>query len=174
MLASLQLHRDSQAAFIKAIDVEIHRPSPERLTLRYRLTGDLSFIVYPPPATPARADNLWRNTCFEAFIGLPGGAYIEFNLAPSRPWAAYHFDGYRDGIRPHEVTDPHIAISAFGGLVLTADIAIPAEAIRLGLSAVIEARNGTKSYWAIAHPPGHPDFHNRDCFALELPAVEAA
>ena len=27
------------------------------------------------------------------------------------------------------------------------------------------------SYWALAHPPGKPDFHHPDCFALELPAA---
>ena len=43
---------------------------------------------------------------------------------------------------------------------------------RLGLSAVIEDTNGHKSYWALAHPPGKPDFHHADCFAYELsPAV---
>ena len=50
MLASLQLHHDNQAAFIRGIEVEIGRPDLNRLTLRYRLTGDLSQIVYPPPA----------------------------------------------------------------------------------------------------------------------------
>jgi hypothetical protein len=39
---------------------------------------------------------------------------------------------------------------------------------RIGLSAVIEERNGAKSFWALAHPPGDPDFHHDDCFALEL------
>jgi hypothetical protein len=41
---------------------------------------------------------------------------------------------------------------------------------RLGLSAVIEENNGRKSYWALEHPAGKPDFHDPDCFALELPA----
>jgi hypothetical protein len=41
---------------------------------------------------------------------------------------------------------------------------------RIGLSAVIEEADGTISYWALAHPPGEPDFHHADCFALELPA----
>jgi hypothetical protein len=41
----------------------------------------------------------------------------------------------------------------------------------LGLSAVIEEMNGRLSYWALAHPPGKPDFHHADCFALELPAA---
>jgi hypothetical protein len=40
--------------------------------------------------------------------------------------------------------------------------------LHLGLSAVLEATNGDKSYWALAHPPGKPDFHHADCFALEL------
>jgi hypothetical protein len=38
-----------------------------------------------------------------------------------------------------------------------------------GLSAIIEEADGTKSYWALAHPPGAPDFHHPDCFILELP-----
>jgi hypothetical protein len=42
---------------------------------------------------------------------------------------------------------------------------------RLGLSAVIEETSGRKSYWALAHPPGKPDFHHADCFAYELPVV---
>lgn len=37
-----------------------------------------------------------------------------------------------------------------------------------GLSAVIEETGGARSYWALAHPPGEPDFHHPDCFVLEL------
>ena len=43
---------------------------------------------------------------------------------------------------------------------------------RLGLSALIEDMNGAWSYWALAHPPGKPDFHHAACFAHRLaPAV---
>lgn len=41
---------------------------------------------------------------------------------------------------------------------------------RLALSAVIEETDGTKSYWALRHPPGPPDFHHADNFALILGA----
>jgi hypothetical protein len=41
---------------------------------------------------------------------------------------------------------------------------------RVGVSAILEDRDGTKSYWALAHPPGKPDFHDPACFALELAA----
>jgi hypothetical protein len=47
---------------------------------------------------------------------------------------------------------------------------LPAVAWRLGLAAVIEERDGSKSYWALAHPPGKADFHHADCFAHELSA----
>jgi hypothetical protein len=43
---------------------------------------------------------------------------------------------------------------------------------KLGLSAVIEEKDGTLSYWALAHPPGRADFHDPACFALELPAAD--
>ena len=35
--------------------------------------------------------------------------------------------------------------------------------------AVIEAVDGSVSYWALAHPAGKPDFHHPDGFALQLP-----
>ena len=62
------------------------------------------------------------------------------------------------------------------GHVIDVDIDVesfPDAPLRLGLSAVIEETDGTKSYWALAHPPGKPDFHHKDCFALTLPAPEA-
>jgi len=42
-------------------------------------------------------------------------------------------------------------------------------AMRLALSAVIEEERGRLSYWALRHPPGKPDFHHPDAFALALP-----
>ena len=43
---------------------------------------------------------------------------------------------------------------------------------KVGLSVVIEELGGTKSYWALAHPPGKPDFHHPACFAATLPAPD--
>ena len=34
--------------------------------------------------------------------------------------------------------------------------------IRVSITAVIEEKGGRKSYWALAHPPGRPDFHHAD------------
>ena len=35
--------------------------------------------------------------------------------------------------------------------------------------AVLEEKDGTKSYWALAHAADKPDFHHPDCFVAKLP-----
>jgi hypothetical protein len=126
-----------------------------------------------PPAEPERADELWQTTCFEAFLQREAQpAYREWNFAPTSQWAAYDFDAPRRGMtRPDIAQPPYIRVEdnltwwSFG-----ATIAVEADTRwRLGLTAVIEEADGTKSYWALAHGPGAPDFHNPDCFTARLP-----
>ncbi|MNC84871.1 hypothetical protein D3C83_04390 [compost metagenome] len=40
--------------------------------------------------------------------------------------------------------------------------------LALALAAVIEEEDGVLSYWALGHPAGKPDFHQRDPFVLEI------
>lgn len=129
--------------------------------------------VLLPGGDPGRSDGLWKTTCFEAFLRAEGEeAYREWNFAPSGQWAAYDFTAYREGRSLAEVAEPYVRLEDnFTWLALGATIAVAAGcAWQLGLSAVIEERDGTKSYWALAHPPGaEPDFHHADCFAARLP-----
>ncbi len=181
MRQALTLHPDSPCGAAIEIAAEAARPRPGALRLRYRVAGEVGALSLPPVATPARADGLWRHSCFEAFLrAAPGGAYHEFNLAPSTLWAAYRFAGYRAGMRiAQEVEAPQLAVEAQDGTFeLRADLALdrlpdlpPDAPWQLGLSAVIEEANGRLSYWALAHPPGRPDFLHSDCFALELAAA---
>jgi hypothetical protein len=129
-------------------------------------------FLIPPPAEARRADELWRTTCFEAFLRIPGtDGYREWNFSPSGAWAAYDFTGWREGRTDPEVAEPYIRLEDnFTWWALGATFPVEADAIwSLGLSAVLEERDGTVSYWALAHPPGaKPDFHQPDCFAARL------
>jgi len=155
------------------IDVEARRPAPGRLRLLYVVTGRIVDLIVPPPGAPVRAAELWLHSCFEAFLGA-GSGYLELNFAPSRAWAAYRFDGYRSGMSDAAIAPPRIdARSDARRLELSATVGVDAMSGRLGLSAVIEEKGGRRSFWALAHPPGDPDFHHETCFALELPAAEA-
>ena len=158
--------------------VEIDRDEKDRLILWYVASGDISGISLPAPTPPARADNLWKRTCFEAFVGAAGTeAYYEFNFSPSGAWAAYRFDAYRQGMAvADEIGDPEIEFFTspssvrLRAIIRPPELLLPGKAARLrvGLSAVIEENSGERAYWALAHPPGKPDFHQRDCFLLEL------
>jgi hypothetical protein len=171
----LSPHPDWPCEAVSQIAVEVARIGADRLSLLYRLTAGPGLVI-PPPGPAARTDGLWKHTCFEAFLRVPGAAgYVELNLSPSGEWAAYRFEAYRDGMAAADIAAPQIAWTATdGGYELSADLdAIPDLAgrpWRLGLSAVIEETAGRSSYWALAHPPGRADFHHDDGFALDLPA----
>ena len=181
MRQALSLHPQSTVAQGAArVEVDVARPRPGALVLNYVLTGVMAELYLPPPTGPARTDELWRRTCFEAFVAaLPGAAYFEFNFSPSTQWAAYRFSGYREGMCvADEIAAPLIEVETTDrrcelrvSLDLDRASLLAGDAVwRLGLSAVIEAANGRTSYWALAHPPGKADFHHAAAFACDLPA----
>ena len=127
------------------------------------------FVI--PNGEPGRADDLWQTTCFEAFLKRDGEAYREWNFAPSGQWAAYDFSGYREPSAEPDVAPPYIRMEDnFTWWTLGATIAVEAAVEwQLGLSAVLEEKDGTKSYWALAHPDDdRPDFHDPVCFVARL------
>ena len=160
------------------IEVEVTRPRDSTLVLSYLVSGTITDIRMSPVATAARSDELWRHTCFEAFVrALPGIAYYEFNFAPSTQWAAYRFSSYRsERCLATEIKAPSIEVQSSPDSCLlqaTLDLNcfsdLPREASwGLGLSALIEEIDGRKSHWALSHPTGRPDFHHPDCFVLEI------
>ena len=130
-------------------------------------------FVIPETDEATRTDELWETTCFEAFLRpLAQDSYMEWNFAPSGDWAAYAFTGYREGMAEPEVGQPpYIRMEDnLTWWTLGATIAVPADTNwELGLSAVLEEKDGTKSYWALVHPREKPDFHDPGCFAARLP-----
>jgi hypothetical protein len=154
------------------ITVDVSR-TDGALVLTYSLTGDLGALAIPDPDQPDRIDDLWKYSCFEVFFRkLNEHGYLEFNLSPSTRWAAYAFDAYRTGMRDADVAPPAITVTRDTALMLDARIRLPADladsVLHIGLSAIVEGKDGSKGWFALAHPPGTPDFHHADCFALEV------
>jgi hypothetical protein len=178
MRQSLRRHPDSHGFAAAHIEVGVARPRANSLVLSYITTGKMSDVRMPPAVAAARSDGLWRHTCFEAFVCASSGPeYYEFNFAPSTQWAAYRFSGYRSGMCvAAEISAPLIEVRSSPdcytlqtSLELDRLSMLSRKALwRLGLSALIEDMSGRKSYWALAHPPGKPDFHHADCFAHEF------
>lgn len=168
-------HPSSPVPPIDGIRASVERLPDSRLSFHYRLSGDISSLIMPALVPVQRADELWRTTCFEAFAKMADSRqYVEFNFSPSARWAAYLFDDYRAGMRDFEFAsaprfDMRVAVDSYelGVIMDLKGTQTPwrEKDLVLGLSAVIETRDGGKSYWALAHPPGDaPDFHSGDCF----------
>lgn len=148
------------------------------LTLGFCLLGKSDAVRWPRLVKQRFADGLWRHSCFEAFVAVaddPG--YIELNIAPSKRWAAYRFNDYRQGMHRAKAAPSRLISWCGPNAALTAHFDLPDlpadRPWHIGLSAVIEMLDGTRNYFALAHAPGPPDFHNRDCFTARLPAPEA-
>ena len=136
---------------------------------------------------------------FIARKGLP--PYHELNFSPSGAWAAYAFEAYRTPCHPPTGTspglrenagataesaplanaslDPQVSVRRGAGqLELEALIRLDRlspmysrAALTLAVSAVIEDEEGVLSYWALAHPPGKPDFHHPHAFVFDLDEI---
>jgi len=158
---------------VDRVIVQLCTSGARELWLEYSVAPASDMIV-PEERKAERTDELWKSTCFELFVQPIGSdSYFEFNFSPSFQWAAYEFSGRRSGMRDLPSRDPEIWISSAGEhfwLAVEALPELPQVALKIGLCAVIEEKDGTKSYWALAHPdPDKPDFHHPDGFVLELP-----
>jgi hypothetical protein len=176
--AALVVHTSTSSEATRGIDAQFRVADSGTGLFRYVLRADISRVRIPPAQSAQRADDLWKHTCFEAFIGAPGAAgYYELNFAPSGRWAVYRFDAYREGMSsPDVAVPPEISVRRFADR-LEVDAALRlgnltalqgTSRLRVGLSAVVEEQNGTLSYWALKHGAGKADFHSPDGFVLEL------
>lgn len=172
---------------MSSVAVRVDAVDEDLVVLYYQLEGDIDQLHLPAQQRSEHVDGLWRQTCFEAFARVGGQqSYHEFNFSPSSAWAVYRFDAYRQGMRPIEPqpapriicrrradrleVDVDVHLAALAGLRASERT----EDLKLAVAAVLEDLHGQRSYWALAHPPGQPDFHHAVGFTLTLPRIGAA
>jgi hypothetical protein len=147
-----------------------------RLFVRYDIRGDVGSIHLPAFSSPARKDDLWRATCFEFFVALPScPEYWEFNMSPSSEWNVYHMDAYRQVNMQEETRICQLPFTFQKGNEISLDISIDLNLIlqadprvQLGITAIIQTKDGSETYWALSHPGTKADFHLRESFILEM------
>ena len=147
------------------------------LSLHYAVRGEIENILLPASAAPTRKDDLWRATCFEFFMALPScPEYWEFNMSPSSEWNIYRMDAYRQ-VNMREETIifqlPFEFQKDAGGYLLDISVDLnsiiqPKQSLQVGITAIIQTKDENETYWALAHPGIHADFHLRDSFNIEV------
>src|SRR5262245_54711727 len=65
---ALTCHPATATTAVERIEVRASRAADGVFHLAFTLDGDLSRLRIPPPAPPRVAHDLWRHTCFEAFV----------------------------------------------------------------------------------------------------------
>lgn len=138
-----------------------------------------------------RQTELWKSTCFEAFLKVPGTTdYFELNFSPSGAWNSYIFEGYRNPDPPQEFqsisfvkNDIQIKELSFSFEVqVNAETAesknlsptesdllkelFSAPRLEIGLTTVVLFNDGQKKYFALKHVSDKPDFHQFDSFII--------
>jgi hypothetical protein len=146
--------------------------------LHYALGGNIGEVLLPPTSlSRRRRDELWKATCFEFFLAVqdqPG--YWEFNMSPSGDWNVYRMDAYRRvGFREETAISQLQFESKKESRQVVLDVSLeltsiirPDEEIQAGITAVIQAMDGSETFWALDHPAPYADFHLRESFILGL------
>jgi len=178
--AQLISHPATPAPKVSSLEVALSPAADGGLALRFDCRCRAGALRLPQARQAAAADELWRHTCCELFAGIAGeAAYREFNYSPSGQWAAYSFSDYRvrDAAAPNLIAPRILFAPDSAGWTLDARLdaaALPKAstgAIELGVAAVLEAADGSLSYWALRHAVARPDFHRRETFVLRLGEV---
>lgn len=182
MRLNLIAHPDFSSSKVHEISADIEFSETGNLTLCYTVIGHVDSIALLEKSPPKHTDYLWQHTCFEAFIRSSSGpSYYEFNFSPSSEWAVYGFESHRKGMENARLSSDPVLVDRidveFYQLKIDADLSVLSnligqEPLYVGLSTIIEEKNGHKSLWALKHPDGNPDFHDQNCFIHTLQAAD--
>jgi hypothetical protein len=148
------------------------------LTLHYSMVGNMDEIFLPSLSVhPIRKDELWKTTCFEFFLAIKDQPqYWEFNMSPTGDWNVYRMEAFRQvGFReeaaiqqlPLEIKK-NTADFVLDAVVDLNSIIQGEQSLEIGVTAVIQTKDGNQTFWALNHPAPQADFHLRESFVLTL------
>lgn len=155
-------------------DIEVHTTielQHNKFKIEYEITADLSPYNFPKKSKQQRADELWRDTCFELFItNRSSDEYYEINTSPSTKWNAYHFQNYKEDMSESDVFSVPSIISqkldnrySFSFEMAFQEDIFEKELL-VNLAIILLDRDCVRHFYSIHRREGSPDFHDRDGF----------
>lgn len=170
MIYNLVQHKADRSQLEVGVVARLEQ-SPNILQLNYQLSGNLENLVLPTNKQKIKkTDNLWQNTCFEAFFKLKGSPnYIELNLSPFSAYNAYCFNAYRQGMQEIDITKIELnSIKTANQYSFDVEIEFAEDYNfeSLAITAILMLESGETSHWALKHAADKPDFHLLDSFIL--------
>jgi len=170
----LKPYSSEKHSFSVSADVQLQ---DETISLEFSLQDPQGLFEVPAESlvtsgsqTPRR-DELWKATCFEAFLNPVGAEkYYEFNFSFLPAWNVYVFENYRHPQPPPwngEFLLKNLKWNPMSGhLSIDLENKTQYRKFQVGLTAILAEKNGAKHYYALAHKGAKPDFHLRESFTL--------
>jgi hypothetical protein len=142
-------------------DIQVHvgfAQNAHGLDLEWHVQGDLHLIQW---STQAERENLWEQTCFEAFFQTTEHiSYYELNISPQKDWKLYRFSGYRSGRCSVSNVSPSLHVEQTPErFLLQAQFSGNWPLVKQNALTAILYLGESPTYWAHAHSQGRPDFH---------------
>ena len=140
-----------------------------KLTVKFQWTDPDEKIVIGDALELERKAELWKHTCFEAFLHAEHHEnYYEINLTPDGGWNAYEFQKYRTPQPPQESQNLVLLSFHLEENLVEAQFHLKDQhhVWWCSLTAVIELVDGKKHYFAVEHKGDRPDFHLKESFKL--------
>jgi hypothetical protein len=173
----MQRLKPFQGSLSTSIDAELSIQG-SLVTIEYKIESPETVLGLPTESKPwsekqvPRKDGLWATTCFEAFLNPVGSnSYFEFNFSLEPAWNVYEFTDYREP-QPPKLSNgfslkTYIWNDIENQLLIELENQTPYSEFNVSLTTVIEEKNHSKLYLALAHTQAKPDFHAKNSFTLK-------
>lgn len=166
----------SQNSELLKIETEIYHLASDELLIEFRFLGPTERVRFPEPsATTSRRNGLWKHTCLEVFGThdlLASTPYWEANCSTSGDWNAYSFSSYRADMAVSDNMTVELVQREASFQEAFFRVRIKGAALQqtkhLGVTAVIEFMDDSRSYFALKHAGPQPDFHLKESFTISL------
>jgi hypothetical protein len=149
------------------------------LNIFFNLQGPLEKLKNLSEASGihGRKHELWKTTCFEWFIKSKNAPnYWECNMSPAGDWNIYKLSDYRKNLQEELLLETFFLRTertseeswTLDATIDLTPLTLPQGKILVNLSAVLENKEGEKSYWSLAHTQKQADFHHPEHFVMEI------
>ncbi len=152
------------------VSIEIEE---NKIKIKYEIIGDLLSYNFPKVTKQKRANELWRDTCFELFIAnYSSEEYYEINTSPSTEWNAYHFTSYKNEMKASDVFSvPNISFYQLDkryefSFEMTFRKDIFEKELLVNLAVILLDQKGIRHFYTIHRQNKSPNFHDREWHTL--------
>ena len=144
-----------------------------KFKIEYEITADLSQYNFPKETKQQRANELWRDTCFELFIANNSSQeYYEINISSSTEWNTYHFESYKKEMQEsNKFSVPSIQNQQSNNrysfsFEMNFQEDIFEKKLLINLAVILLDRDGVRQFYSINRREKLPNFHDRNGFDL--------